>query len=161
MKICALFLFLIVNHSVQAEPVNLIALSTDAQPGKTAYLGLNTDSNHLIGGFFYKSNKGTLVEYTVAELAQPQVLLSKNGFDLVTLSISSSTATTAVLNFNYNKDVFDTDMGIRSFSVKLNDQSNAYEIFDEEQRQFSRANVIVHRNFLGFPTGIEEIQLQQ
>ena len=79
---------------------------------------------------------------------------------MVSIRVPSATAKSASLNINYVQNVFYKESKNRSFSIRFNAHINKYEIYDENQRHFSRAHVTTHHNLMGVATGIEEIRTQ-
>ena len=58
MKNLLLFAMLFSGLSAKAESTTLITLSSDSEPNKYAYLGVNSDSSNHILEIFYKGADG-------------------------------------------------------------------------------------------------------
>lgn len=160
MKNLLLLIMLFSGISVKAESTTLITLSSESEPNKYAYLGVNTDSNNRLHEIFYKGADGKTENFSLSRLAKSQVIFSKKGYNLVSIRVPSSSATSASLNINYVQNVFYNESKSRSFSIRFNAHVHKYEIYDENQRQFTRAHVTTHHNLVGVATGIEEIRTQ-
>lgn len=159
----AAFLLLFAFSSAQAASENLISLTSQKSPGKTAYIGITTDAKNAISTIYYKGADGKILyNYPISALSSFKPFYSHGGRDLVFIKMPSSASTNQIpLHLRFVKNVFDSkEIGSRFFVIKYNASLSKYEIQDEDRRQFSSAYVTTHRNSCGFAVGIDEIQTQ-
>jgi hypothetical protein len=160
-KLVYLFALMTNLGSAFAGTTTLITLNSEAMPGKTAYLGVNTNTANQITGVFYKGVNGTVENFdTDSLLSSRQVLFEKKGYKLVTIKATASTSNSLSLNLNYLRNALTSDAGKRSFKIKYNSNIGRYELYDENGRYVSRAYVTTNRNLVGMEVGIDEFQTQ-
>ncbi len=146
--------------SAQAGSTQLISIKSEAEPGKIAYIGVNTDAKNTITEIYYKNDEGKIRNMPLASLAASKVLCSKKGYTLVTIKVPKYSATATSLNLTYYSSVFGNESGTKKYTIKYNVHVDKYEMYDENQRQISNAYVTTHRNMIGVAVGIEDIRAQ-
>lgn len=162
MKFTLSILALLVSAvSAQAASITLISLKSEAMPGKTAYLGINTNSANQITGVFYKGVNGGIESFSSDQLLNyKQVLFEKKGYKLVTMKATSASANSMTLSLNYLRNALTGDSSKRVFKVRYNKNMNQYELNDENGRYVSKAYVTTNHNLMGMEVGIDEFQTQ-
>ncbi len=143
---------------------SLIAVESDANPNKTAYIGVNFDSKNVINSLFYKRTDGSIKNFAISDLSKSQVLYSKKGYDLVFIRVPSvsplKAPTSLSLTLIFQKNVFCSELGSRTFTVKFNQHLGKFEMYNESGRQISKALATSHKNNFGITVGIDDFRTQ-
>lgn len=156
LKSMTLMLFGLAAH---AETSTLIALNSEAVPGKTAYLGVNTNDHHQITSIYYKGIYGTVEQFSLTTLSRSQkVLFSQSGYNLITLGVGSVSDRSANLKLTYTKNAISGAKGIKSYLLGYNPAVSRYELKNTDGRVIQHGYLSTNRNALGMEVGIADVK---
>jgi hypothetical protein len=137
----------------------LIALNSEAVPGKTAYLGVNTNDSNQITSIYYRGIYGSIEQFSLATLSRAQqVLFSQKGYNLITLAVGSASATTANLKLTYMKNAISGAKGVKTYLLGYNPRMGKYELQNTEGRVIQNGYITTNRNALGMEVGIADVK---
>lgn len=142
-----------------ANTSSLIALNSEAVPGKTAYLGVNINDQNQITSVYYKGIYGTIEQFPLTTLARSQqVLFSQKGYNLITLAAGSTSATSAHLKLTYTKNAISGAKGVKTYLLGYNPRMGKYELQNTEGRVIQNGYITTNRNALGMEVGIADVK---
>jgi hypothetical protein len=142
-----------------ANTSTLIALNSEAVPGKTAYLGVNTNDSNQITSIYYKGIYGTVEQFSLTTLSRSQqVLFSQSGYNLITLAVGSASATSANLKLTYTKNAISGIKASKSYHLGFNPSLGKYELQNTEGRVVQHGYITTNRNALGMQVGIADVK---
>jgi len=152
-------LMLIGTASYADSISNLIALNSEAVPGKTAYLGVNSNTDHQITSIYYKGITGKVEQFSIPTLTRSQqVLFADKGYNLISIGVGSASATTANLKLTYLKNAITGAKGFKAFRVGYNPSLGKYELYNSDGRMIQTGYITTNRNALGMEVGIADVK---
>jgi hypothetical protein len=158
-KILTAFLTFMAATSAHASPTSLIALNSEAVPGKTAYLGVDTNANNQINSIYYKGITGKVEQFSIPTLIRSQqVLFTQSGYDLITISLNGASSTAANLKLTYLKNAISGNKGVQNYKVSFNPHVHRYELYNSEGRAVQNGYIYTNRNALGMSVGISDVK---
>lgn len=144
-----------------AAKIPLITMTAEAEPGKTAYIGIYTNSENEISKVYYIDSDKDEWSYTLSQLATYKTLVYKKGYELVKLKATNALTKSAILTFRFLKSAITSEASTKTVALKYNSSLNQYQLLDSNKRPVTRGHVSTRRNLVGVAVGIEDIQLYQ